>query len=97
MFAGTAFELVWDNRPSRPENISPCISFCAISINIFCFYYVIIMFLLCLLFYRKENIATPSTNQFVFVNEVLNKYYINISDKVTNKSVVDTFCTQISP
>jgi len=46
---------------------------------------------------RGENIATPSTNQFVFVNEVLNKYYTNISDTVMNKSAVDTFCIQISP
>ena len=50
-----------------------------------------------ILYFWGENIATPSVYIFVFVNEVLNKYYTNISAIVRSKSAVDTFCTQISP
>ena len=48
-------------------------------------------------FYRKENIATPSNNQFVFGNEVFNKNYINTSVITNTISSDDTFLPHISP
>ena len=46
---------------------------------------------------RRGNIATPTVYIFVFVNEVFNKCYTNISVMTKTKSIDDTFCAHIAP
>ena len=73
MLVGTAFELVLRRHPSRPENISPCISFCVM----FYIYFVFAMFIVLLLL-RGDIMGGEHSNSlhiyiFVFVDEVLIK------------------------
>ena len=46
---------------------------------------------------RRENIATPPEYIFVFVNEVFDINYTNISVMTKSKSTGDTLCAHTTP